>query len=157
MNWALVASMLLCSGAVFAGSKAEVIVKAQNKDDFAVVMQAVHQQMQPGHRYEHTTPKERNEIDARFADMQSMFDKHATVDQMNQEEKVQLFNEQEAINAILSNRDDDRLVCESVAPLGSHIPRTTCHTYREIMQSRHDTEQVMNKMKQVQELKGGGS
>ncbi len=158
MTWAFAASMMmLCSGAVLAGSKVDVIVKAQNKDDFAAVMQAVHQQMEPGQRFEHTTAKERSEIDARFADMQSMFDKHATVDQMNPDEKVQLFNDQEAINATLNNRDNDRLVCEHVAPVGSHIPRTTCRTYGQIMQSRRDTQQMMNKMQQVQEARGGGN
>lgn len=135
--------------------KTEVIVKAENKADFIAVVAAVHQQMQPGGRYEHASAKERDAIDAHLADMQSLFDKYGTVAQMDQGAKIQLFNDQEAVNGALTYRDNKRLVCESVAPVGSHIPRTTCRTYGQIMQSQRDTQQVMSQMQQVPQLKSG--
>lgn len=144
---------LLQASAVYA--KTEVIVKAENKDDFTAVVAAVHQQMQAGGRYEFVDQGERQKIDASFADMQSLFDKFATVAQMDQGAKVQLFNDQETINAILTHRDDKRLVCESVAPIGSHIPRTTCRTYREIELERSNTERLQQQMLQVNTPRGG--
>lgn len=144
---------LVQAGAVYA--KTEVIVKAENKNDFTAVVAAVHQQMQQGGRYEFVDPGERQKIDASFADMQSLFDKYGTVAQMDQGAKVQLFNDQEAVNAILTRRDDKRLVCESVAPIGSHIPRTTCRTYREIELERMNTQLMQQQMLQQQNSRGG--
>lgn len=150
---AMVGAALLQMGAVYA--KTEVIVKAQNKDDFTAVVVAVHQQMQQGGRYEFVDPTERGKIDASFGDMQSLFDKYGTVGQMDQGAKVQLFNDQEAVNAILTRRDDKRLVCESVSPIGSHIPRTTCRTYREIEMEHRNTQNFQQQMLQTPQLKSG--
>lgn len=151
---ATVGVTLLQASAVYA-YKTEVIVKAENKGDFATVVMAVHQQMQPGGRYEFIDQKNRQKIDTIFADMQSLFDKRDTIAQMNQDEKVQLFNDQEAANAILTRNDDKRLVCETVAPIGSHIPKTSCRTYRDIEMERRDTRNLQQRMLQVQEAKGG--
>ena len=145
---------LLQASAVYA-YKTEVVVKAENKDDFTAVVAAVHQQMQSGGRYEFVDQNERQKIDASFADMQSLFDKYGTVAQMDQGTKVQLFNDQETVNAILTRRDDKRLVCESVAPIGSHIPRTTCRTYREIELERSNTQRLQQQMLQVNTPRGG--
>lgn len=150
---AIVGAALLQVSAVYA-YKTEVIVKAENKDDFTAVVAAVHQQMQPGGRYEFVEQSERGKIDANFTDMQSLFDKYGTVAQMNQDSKVQLFNDQEAVNAILTRRDDKRLVCESVAPMGSHIPRTTCRTYRETELERHNAQNLLQEVKQVNNPSG---
>ncbi|HZX71206.1 MAG TPA: hypothetical protein VFE77_10355 [Rhodanobacter sp.] len=149
----IAAVVLLQVGIVYA--KTKVIVKAENKEDFTAVVAAVHQQMQPGGRYEHVSASERTGIDQHFNDMQSLFDKYGTVGQMDQKTKIQLFNDQEFVNATLTHRDNKRLVCESVAPVGSHIPRTTCRTYGDIMQSQHDTEQTLIQMQRVQESRGG--
>lgn len=145
---------LLQVGAVYA-STTKTIVKAENKDDFVAVVAAVRQQMQPGGRYEHVSATERTGIDQRFNDMQALFDKYGTVGQMDQNTKIRLFNDQEFVNATLTHRDNKRLICEHVAPVGTHIPRTTCRTYGDIMQSQHDTEQTLIQMQRVQESRGG--
>lgn len=145
---------LLQASAVYA-YKTKVIVKAENKNDFTAVVAAVHQQMQPGGRYEFVDRIERRKIDGNFADMQSLFDRYDTVDQMDESTKVQLFNHQEAINAILTRRDDKRMVCESVAPLGSHIPKTVCRTYRDIEMEHHNTLDFQQRHQQVPQLRSG--
>ncbi|OOG59778.1 hypothetical protein [Rhodanobacter sp. C03] len=149
---AFVGAALLQTSGVYA--KAEVIVKAENKGDFATVVMAVHQEMQPGGRYEFIDQKNRQKIDTIFTEMQSLFDKSDTIAQMNQSDKVQLFNDQEAANAILTRSDDKRMVCETVAPLGSHIPKTVCRTYREVEQEHRDTQNLQQQMQQVNNPSG---
>lgn len=151
----ILATIMLLQVSVVHATKVKVIVKAQNKQEFAAVVAAVHQQMQPGGRYEHVSASEAVNINQRFADMQTLFDRYGTVDKMNQNEKIQLFNDQEFVNAALTKRDNKRLVCEQIAPVGSHIPRTSCRTYGDIMQSQRDTQQVLMKMQQTQPSKGG--
>jgi hypothetical protein len=148
-----VGAVLLQVGIVQA--KTDVVVKADNKDDFTAVVAAVHQQMQPGGHYEFTSNKDRAAIDTQFSGMQSLFDKYGTVGQMDQGAKVQLFNEQEAVNAILTHNDSNRLVCEHIAPLGSNIPKTICKTYGQIQQEQRDSQHYLNTFQQVPQFKGG--
>lgn len=144
----LMAAALLQAGAGYA-YKTEVLVKADNQGDFVTLVAAVRQQMQPGGRYEFVDTHERETVETNLAAMQSLLDKYGTVAQMDMNTKIQLFNDQEIVNAILTRRDDKRLVCESVAPIGSHIPRTSCRTYREMELERRDVQNLKQQMLQV--------
>ena len=123
--------------------KTETIVNASDKDSFAASVMKVKGEMVPGGRFEYIDSKERDQVNAQLADMQSIYDKFASVQQMDQAAKVRLFNDQEAVNAILTRRDDTRLVCESSAPIGSHIPRTVCHPYSEIQQANQNSQKIL--------------
>jgi hypothetical protein len=136
-------------------AKTEVVVKADNKDDFAAVVAAVHQQMLPGGHYEFTSKKDRADIDTQFSAMQTLFDKYGTVAQMDQNSKVQLFNEQQTVNALLTHNNSDRLICEHVAPLGSNIPKTICRTYGEVQREQRDSQHYLQTFQQVPQWKGG--
>jgi tRNA isopentenyl-2-thiomethyl-A-37 hydroxylase MiaE len=68
---------------------------------------------------------------------------------MDQGAKVQLFNDQELVNTTLTRRDGDRRICESVAPMGSHIPKTVCRTYREIQAEQQHTKDYLQQTQQV--------
>jgi hypothetical protein len=149
-----VLGVALLQASIVYAYKTEVIVKAESKDDFTAVVAAVHQQMQPGGRYEFVQQGERDKLETNFTDMQSLFNKYGTVAQMDQGSKVQLFNDQEAVNAILTRRDDKRLVCESVEPIGSHIPRTTCRTYREIEMEQRNAQNFQQQLMQVNQPSG---
>jgi len=147
--------MTLLQMGVAHATKTEKVVKADNKADFSAVNATVHKEMLPGGRYEYATNKEREDVNAHLADMQSLFDKYGTVAQMDDKSKMQLFNDQEAVNATLTHRDNQRLVCESEIPVGSHIPRKTCHTYGEIEQAHRNSMKWMQDQERVPQYKGG--
>lgn len=136
-------------------AKTEVVIKADNKDDFAAVVAAVHQQMLPGGHYEFTSKKDRADIDTQFSAMQALFDRYGTVAQMDENSKVQLFNEQQTVNALLTHNNSDRLICEHVAPLGSNIPKTICRTYGEVQREQRDSQHYLQTFQQVPQWKGG--
>jgi len=50
---------------------------------------------------------------------------------------------QEEVNGILHHNDNNRLVCEHVAPVGSHLPVTTCRTYGEILGQRRADQKFL--------------
>ncbi len=150
----LAGAVLLQVGMAYA-TKTETIVKAENKADFAAVVSAVQSQMVPGGRYGFVDKKEREDVNQGLGYMQNLFDKYGTVAGMDQKTQMDLFNHQEAVNAILTRRDSNRLVCESVAPMGSHIPRKTCRTYGEIEQEHQNTRQLMDNFKNVPQFKSG--
>jgi len=140
---AAIASMTLLPLVAAYASKTEVVVKAENKDDFGAVVAAVHQQMAPGGHWEFVDSTERKDIDGKFGEMQALFDKYGSVDKMDVDSKATLYTDQEDINAILTRRDSRKLVCKSERPIGSLLPKRTCRTYGDIQRDRDNSQQFM--------------
>lgn len=122
---------LMLAGGVSAGAT-DATVKADNKAAFEAVAAAVRQQLNPGGRWEYTSKLEKEQVNQRLDDMQALFDQFGTVAQMNDATRARLFNDQEAVNEILTKRDDQHLICTEETPTGSHIPKRICRTYGEI-------------------------
>lgn len=142
-------------------------VNAGNGDTFQQVVTWVHDEMKTGGRYAEVTPAERLKVDARFAEMQALFDERGSIERMHQDEKVALFNAQEEVNALLAkrdtvlaerdgttatptarrvaqvNREKDRVICENRAAVGSHIAKTTCHTKAQSDEAQRDTQRIV--------------
>lgn len=141
-------AMLLPLGTAFA-SQPDSGVKADNKADFAAVIAAVENAMVPGGRYEFVTPPERKEVASHLAAMQASFEKYGSVEHMDSATRAQLYMDQEAVNAILTQRDDRRVICKSERPVGSLLPKRTCRTYGEIERSRRGTQEFMDNAKLI--------
>lgn len=146
MNICLVGMVL---GATFfswgtaCASKVQPVVKADTRADFMGVVASVKKEMVPGGRYEFVSGSERQTIDASLSEMQSSFDRFGTVAAMDKDTKFQLYVDQENVDAILTHRDDRRLVCKSERPIGSLVPKRTCRTYGEVERGRLKSEQFM--------------
>lgn len=108
------------------------VVKADTADNFQAIVAAVRQQMQPGGRWQYIDNKERATIDGSFADMQTLYDRYGSVDKMDQNARLRLLADQNTVNAILTRKDGDRLICETNMPVGSHFPVKTCKTYAQM-------------------------
>ncbi len=122
-------------------------VNAETKEAFADISQNVRRQMDEGGKYEFVPVDERTKIDKSFTEMTALFDQYGTVSAMNQDAKVKLFNDQEVVNSILTKRDRDRVICTNKAPVGSHIPHTSCHTYAQEVQAHQETQKQMTDWK----------
>lgn len=130
-------------------------VKVDNKADFAVVSATVQKEMLPGGRYEFVDSAEHDTVTKRLNDMQALFDSYGTVEQMDSGKRAQLLTDQEDVNAILTRRDDRRMVCKSERPVGSLIPQRACRTYGEIERSRRSTQQFMQQEARPGYVSGG--
>jgi hypothetical protein len=134
---------LTAATCAFAGDN-QPIVKATTKDDFAAVVAAVHQQMGQGGRWQYIDNRGRETIDGRFADMQALFNQYGSVDKMDSTAQVRLYNDQEAVNDILTRDDANRKVCHEEEPIGTHIPQRVCRTYGEIAAERQNAGQFIH-------------
>ena len=103
----------------------------------------IRKQMDVGGVYEHIGAADRGRVEARLGDMQKLLEKNADKPDMNAADKVALLNAQEEVNGVLRHNDDNRLVCEHKAPVGSHLPVTTCVTYGEVMARRQNDQRIM--------------
>lgn len=119
------------------------VVKADTRDDFEAIMAAIHQQMAPGGRWQYIDRGERATIDGSFADMGRLYDRFGSVDKMDQPAKVRLLADQNTINAILTRRDGDRLICRNEVPVGSHLPIRRCMTYAQIQAEERGTQRQL--------------
>jgi len=149
--------MSICSVVNAKSAKTETIIDAGDKVSFATGVAQVKGEMAPGGRFEYLDSLERDQVNTRLNDMQALYDKFGTVQQMDQTSKVRLFDDQEAVNATLTRRDGTRLVCTNDAPIGSHIPRTVCHPYSEVEQAHLESQKVLqNTLKMPSTHKPGG-
>ena len=122
----------------------EKAFNADTREKFQEIAANVRKEMEPGGRYQYVEPKERKTIDQKLSEMESLFQANASVGDMRQDTKIKMFNAQEVVNSILTHRDRDRVICKSQAPIGSHIPVTSCHTYGQEVEARHATHNQMD-------------
>ena len=140
---AIAASIAVCGLAGAKENYQEKAFNADSKDKFDSVAADVRKEMESGGRYQYVKPDERSKIDASLSDMSRLFSENSSVDAMSQDAKVKLFNDQEVVNSILQQRDGDRVICKHEAPIGSHIPVTTCHTYAQEVEARNGAHDQM--------------
>ncbi|HET9032265.1 MAG TPA: hypothetical protein VFN25_05095 [Dokdonella sp.] len=138
--------LVLFAGPVAAKKAVEKVVVADTPEKFAVLVEKIHGEMKIGGRYEFMSKRDRQSVDMSFKKMSAMLESSGSVDAMPIEEKTRLFSEQEKVNGLLARNSDERLVCTHVAPVGSHIPKTTCKTVRQINQERSNSSRDMNNM-----------
>ncbi|RDI98427.1 hypothetical protein DVT68_07755 [Dyella solisilvae] len=149
------AMVILVQVAAVQAKEAKPDVKANTKDEFAAVADHVRQQMAPGGRFESVGKGDQDTVNRDLSDMQGLYDKFGTVDAMDQASKVQLYNHQSEVNAILTHNDADREICEQVQPMGSHIPKTVCKTKRQLQEEEGMTQRYLQDSKQQQNPVGG--
>ncbi|MEO5560709.1 MAG: hypothetical protein ABIO49_12420 [Dokdonella sp.] len=142
----LLGSLIVAIAAVSVSAKNNYheVINAETPDAFEQKAAMVHTEMEAGGRYEFVKPDERKTLDVKFTEMEELLKQNGSVQNMKQNQKVQLFNAQEVINAILTKRDSDRVICENFVPIGSHIPKTKCHTYGQAEEARRETVHTMN-------------
>jgi hypothetical protein len=145
--WLLFAAFSLSAAAA---DKPSPAVNADTKESFATVSSWVDKEMAPGGRYAHVSSSERGTVDATLSEMSALLDKHGSVSAMNDADKTLMFNKQELVNSILAKRDGDRLICNSVAPVGSHIPVKTCKSVRQMETDQRDAQKFVQDRQNVQ-------
>lgn len=131
MKFASIIALVLMIGFALplaAKEKVAPAVNAGTQDSFIKVAAWVRQEMDEGGRYSYVTSKERARVNAILDTMAGLFQKVPTVAQMNDQQQTEMFNNQGEVNAILNLRDNDRLVCKNVVPVGTHIPQKVCET-----------------------------
>jgi hypothetical protein len=148
------AMMLVLQVASVQAKETKPDVKANTKDEFAAVADHVRQQMAPGGRFDSMNKDDQDTVNRDLSGMSSLYDKFGTVDAMDQASKVDLYNKQSEVNALLTRHDEDREVCEQVKPMGSNIPKTVCRTQRQIDEENGQAQRYMQDNSQRTQLRG---
>jgi hypothetical protein len=118
-------------------------VVADTPAKFAETAAQVRLDMQKDGRYEFMRASDKQKVDALLNRMASQLEHFGSAGAMSHEAQIELFNEQEQVNGLLKHNDANRLVCESRAPVGSHLPVTTCRTYGDIERGRAEANKAV--------------
>lgn len=140
------ASLLLVTVAYAGDNVVEKPLVAQSLDGFRTEAAAIRAGMKPGGRYEFLKDRDRDRVDASLKIMEAVLERHASQNDLSSGDKIRLVNAQEEVNGVLRHNDSNRLVCESRAPVGSHIPVRTCRTYGEIEQQHREAMHEISQM-----------
>jgi hypothetical protein len=144
------------AGPAFAtAQKPDPVLTAQTKETFDKQAAGIRAQMAPGGRYQFIKPDEKHTVEERLSTIDGILTKHVSDGKINADEKIQIVNSQEEINAILSQRDSKRLVCEHKAPTGSHRVQNVCRTYGEIEEERRNTQDFIRTNQAVKSIERG--
>jgi len=149
------ATALLFASPLHAKKKpVEDVVVADTYEHFEVLVKKIRGEMAEGERYEFLSKADRDTVNSTLDEMSGMLEKSVTVDAMQPEMRARMMTDQEKVNGILARNADDRLICTHVAPVGSHIPKTQCHTARQIAENRENYRKNANDL-QRQGLQSG--
>ena len=130
---ALVLSCLFLASPAFAKDDSQVPMRKISPKDFPELHKYLVEEMRPGMRFGWVTDSEQERITVELDAMAQVLHGHQTLEELSEDERVSLINAQGRINATLTKRDRDRLICERKKPLGSHRSQTYCETYGERM------------------------
>jgi len=157
-KFVLFAAALIAPTAFAAESKVNnKPIVAQTLESFNQESAKIREQMQPGGVYDHIKSGDKSRVEARLDTMQRLLQAHAAQNDMPQNDKIALANAQEEVNGILTHNDNNRLVCESRAPIGSNIPVKTCRTYGEIEEQRQASLKSVSDMNNLSRTQKAGN
>lgn len=119
--------------------------------DFAAQRAQIEKGLGDGKSYSEMTRADRQDVRASLDRMAALLDGGKTVDALTEQQKVDLFNEQEVINTILTRAAaDSRVVCTRVEKTGSHRKISVCTTVADQNRRRQrDQDRLQNSQKVI--------
>lgn len=125
---AICALLLAASSNVFA-SQQQV---ALDEGNFADQREEIEEDLADGKTYAEISNSDRATVRESLARIGSRLEGVDSIDSLDMETKVEIFNEQEKVNTILTRAAaDSRMVCDRDMPTGSRMRKTTCQTVAE--------------------------
>lgn len=95
-------------------------------------------------RYKDLPAGTRSELLAKQSEVLRMIDGKQSTDELDENQKVEVFNALEWIEAAINKADDERLVCERRAVLGSTRKERVCKTVAQMRDEREAARRSMD-------------
>ena len=119
---------------------------ALDAGDFAAQRATIEKGLADGKTYAEISSADRGKVTDALARMSTLLDGGKTPDALAAEDKVDLYNQQEIVNTILTKAaSDSRIVCTREVATGSHRKVTTCATYAERTRRRQQDQDTLSK------------
>lgn len=139
---AAILSIAALSPALAGEERSSRFVDIEKQQHFAEQAEAIRREMQPGGRFEFVTPEERRSVDAELGRIAAVLRERAGA-ALDDDDRLDIYAAQENANAILTQRDGRRLICEFAAPTGSNRKVKQCVTYADRMRAHRETRNYL--------------
>ncbi len=130
---------------------------ATTADDFRAQAGRVRASLGDGARHASATADERARIEALLARIEQRFVARGSSASFSEGDRLDVFNAQEEVNAILARNDGNRLVCEFITRTGSHRRSKECLSVREREARRAAQHEALREIGRDRSLRGDGS
>jgi hypothetical protein len=147
-------ALLFLALPAFAKPPAPAVGKLQ-PDEFAAVAARIRGEFGRGGRYEELSKRERRQVDDGLKAIERLLDGRESIDELNEEQVIELYNAQQLVNTTLARRDRLREVCERHTMLGSHFNKVRCETVADREIRTHQVRTMLEFRNDVH-ARGGG-
>lgn len=137
--------LALCAGAAVAepyASRHAPTISNMDRDQILQWIDKLNADLS-GKGYGHVKDEGRHKIEASEAEIRHLLQDVRSLDALNDTQKVALFNETQAIVAVLNDSEKDRMICERERVTGSHRPVVLCMTVEERRKQADVTKQAL--------------
>jgi len=94
--------------------------------------------------YSEISLEQKSEVQQALGRIRLKMGDHQRVDELSQEARVEIFNDQEKVNTILTNAHaDSRMVCRRERTIGSNLPQRVCMTVAQRRQSEDASRKAL--------------
>jgi Skp family chaperone for outer membrane proteins len=95
--------------------------------------------------FEALTKDQRASLAAAQSELRDILEGRATMAELDVDAKLRVFNAHERVLALITQAEDDRLVCEQKKRLGSHRHQLVCRTARQLREDRDNTQNELRR------------
>lgn len=120
------ALLVLIAGSTMASERG---TRVDVEEQFAAQRAQILEELGDGETYSEISNADRGKVNAALARISAALDHSGGVAQLGEQQKVDVFNDQELINNILTEAgENSRLICKRVKKTGSHMTSNQCMT-----------------------------
>ncbi len=117
-------------------------VDVSRQEGFEQQVAALRAEMKPGGRFEFLKNKDRREVDRQFKAIAKVLERRRDR-KLDDEDMLEVYSAQETVNAILTQNDGRRMICERSAPTGSNRKELQCATLADRERAHRETRNMM--------------
>ena len=133
---AILALALACVAA--AAQQAPQAVPIPDVETFLDQQRDIREDMASKRKFKHVSDYDKKQLYAAQDEIFRLLDGRSSTDELDADQLVALYNAQESVNAVLTDAELERPICERETVIGSRLTKTVCLTVRE----RQDLEQA---------------
>lgn len=134
----LLLCLLVFASAALAAKEAKLHIDATDFDARRAKIEAA---LDDPTQYVEMGGTERNEVRASLQRMGALLERAGSVEELNPEARLRVFNEQEIINTRLAGAaEKSRLICRTERSTGSNLRQRRCRTVGEIEREREESK-----------------
>lgn len=120
------ALLVLFAGSTMANERG---TRVDVEEQFAAQRTQILEELGDGETYSEIAAADMEKVKAALARISAVLEQSGGVDRLGEQQKVDVFNDQELINNILTEAgENSRLVCKRVKKTGSHMSSNQCMT-----------------------------